>query len=101
MLEEKLKNELQLIFSKYKEIEKVLLFGSRARQDNRYNSDVDICLFGKNITHLIQAKVSMDIDEINTPLSFDILNFNELNKKELIDNILREGIDIYNGEKIR
>ncbi len=97
MLEEKLKNELQLIFSKYKEIEKVILFGSRARQDNRYNSDVDICLFGKNITHLIQAKVSMDIDEINTPLSFDILNFNELNKKELIDNILREGIDIYNG----
>ncbi|WP_373599220.1 nucleotidyltransferase domain-containing protein [Paraclostridium bifermentans] len=96
-MEEKLKNELQLIFSKYKEIEKVILFGSRARQDNRYNSDVDICLFGKNITHLIQAKVSMDIDEINTPLSFDILNFNELNKKELIDNILREGIDIYNG----
>ena len=38
----------------------------------------------------------MDILEINTPLSFDILNFNELSKKELIENILNEGIIIYN-----
>ncbi|MDU4860163.1 MAG: nucleotidyltransferase domain-containing protein [Terrisporobacter othiniensis] len=97
MIEDKLKNELQTIFSKYKEIEKVLLFGSRGREDNKYNSDVDLCLFGENITHLIQAKVFMDIDEINTPLSFDILNFNELTKKELIDNIINEGVEIYNG----
>ena len=97
MLEDKLKNELQTIFSKYKEIEKVLLFGSRAREDNKYNSDVDLCLFGQNITHLTQAKISMDIDEINTPLSFDILNFNELTKQELIDNIINEGVEIYNG----
>ncbi|MDO7203405.1 hypothetical protein Q5M85_03355 [Paraclostridium bifermentans] len=54
-----------------------------------------MCLFGKNVNHLILAKVSMDIDELNTPLSFDILNFNELNKVELIDNILKEGIEIY------
>lgn len=97
MIEDKLKDELQTIFSKYKEIEKVLLFGSRAREDNKYNSDVDLCLFGKNMTHLIQAKVFMDIEEINTPLSFDILNFNELTKKELIDNIINEGVEIYNG----
>jgi predicted nucleotidyltransferase len=97
MIDEKLKLELQNIFKKYKEIEKVLLFGSRARQDNKYNSDVDLCLFGENITHLIQAKVNMDIEEINTPLSFDLLNFNELTKKELIDNIVIEGIEIYNG----
>ena len=31
-MEEKLKLELQKIFEKYKEIEKVILFGSRARQ---------------------------------------------------------------------
>lgn len=97
MLEDKIKNELQAIFSKYKDIEKVLLFGSRARKDNKYNSDVDLCLFDQNITYLTQAKVSMDIDEINTPLSFDILNFNELTKQELIDNIINEGVEIYNG----
>lgn len=97
MISEKLKLELENIFSEYEEIEKVLLFGSRARDDYRVNSDVDICLFGKSITHLILAKVSMDVDELNTPLSFDILSFNEITKVELIDNILKEGIEIYNG----
>ena len=97
MIEEKLRLILNQIFKQYSQIEKVVLFGSRARQDNKFNSDIDICLFGEGITHLIHAKVSMDIDEINTCLSFDILNFNELNKKELIDNILKEGIVIYNG----
>ncbi|MEG0799489.1 MAG: nucleotidyltransferase domain-containing protein [Bacilli bacterium] len=66
MIDEKLKIELKNIFKQYKEIEKVLLFGSRARCDNKYNSDIDLCLFGNNINHLIQAKVSMDIEEVNT-----------------------------------
>ena len=87
MIEEKLRLELESIFKKYKEIEQVVLFGSRARQDNKYNSDIDLCLFGEKITHLIQAKVTMDIEEVNTPLSFDILNFNELTKEKLIENI--------------
>lgn len=97
MIDNRLKLELQRIFKKYAEIEKVVLFGSRARQDNKYNSDVDLCLFGEHINHLVLAKVNLDIDEINTPLSFDILSFNELSKIELIENILREGVDIYNG----
>ena len=97
MIEEKLRLELESIFKKYKEIEQVILFGSRARQDNKYNSDIDLCLFGEKITHLIQAKVTMDIEEVNTPLSFDILNSNELTKEKLIENIKNEGIIIYKG----
>ena len=97
MIEKKLLLELNNIFKNYKEIERVLLFGSRARNDNKTYSDVDICLFGKDITHLVHAKVAMDIEEINTPLSFDIINFNELTKEEFINNILKEGIEIYNG----
>lgn len=100
MIDDKLRNELEVVFSRYKEIEKVLLFGSRARGDNKYNSDIDLCIFGEDVTHLILAKINMDINELNTCLSFDILSINELSKKELIDNILREGVVIYD-EKIR
>ncbi|WP_055665359.1 nucleotidyltransferase family protein [Desnuesiella massiliensis] len=97
MLDDKLKFQLQQIFDKYSQIEKVVLFGSRARGDNKYNSDVDLCIFGEEITHRVLAKISMDINEVTTPLSFDILSFNEISKKELINNILEEGVIIYNG----
>ncbi|MFA9397637.1 MAG: nucleotidyltransferase domain-containing protein [Clostridiaceae bacterium] len=97
---DKLKLELEEIFNKYLEVEKVMLFGSRARGDNKYNSDVDLCIFGEDLTHLTLAKINMDINEINTYLSFDILAFNELGKEGLINNIIREGVVIYNGKKV-
>lgn len=101
MINEILLKDLQNIFNKYDEVDNVVLFGSRARGDNKVNSDIDLCLFGERLTHLTFSKISMDIEELNTPLSFDILNFNELNKKELVKNILTEGIEIYHGKETR
>lgn len=101
MIENNLKLQLEEIFNKYSEIDKVLLFGSRARGDNKYNSDVDLCIIGESLSHLTLAKINMDINEIDTHLSFDVLAFNELSKEELIKNIIREGVVIYNGKKAR
>ena len=95
MIDEKIITQLQHIFKNYIEIEKVLLFGSRARGDNKNTSDIDICIFGNEIDHLLLSKIYMDLDEVNTPLSFDILHFQELSKQELINNILNEGVEIY------
>ena len=101
MISDKLLNDLCNIFNNYTEIDRVILFGSRARGDNKNTSDVDLCIFGRDVTHLVLAKITMDIYELDTPLSFDILNFNELSKKALIDNILNEGVEIYNGKEVR
>lgn len=101
MIENNLKLQLEEIFNKYSEIDKVLLFGSRARGDNKYNSDVDLCIIGESLSHLTLAKINMDINEIDTHLSFDVLAFNELSKEELIKNVIREGVVIYNGKKAR
>lgn len=101
MIENNLKIQLEQVFNKYLDIDKVLLFGSRARGDNKYNSDVDLCIIGEFLNHLTLAKINMDISEIDTHLSFDVLAFNELSKEELIKNILREGVVIYNGKKAR
>ena len=101
MIENNLKLQLEEIFNKYSEIDKVLLFGSRARGDNKYNSEVELCIIGESLSHLTLAKINMDINEIDTHLSFDVLAFNELSKEELIKNIIREGVVIYNGKKAR
>lgn len=80
-----------------------MLFGSRAREDNKYNLDIDLdlCIFGESLTHLTLAKINMDISELDTFLSFDLVEFNELTKEHLIKNIIREGVVIYNGKKVR
>ncbi|BDR81112.1 DNA polymerase subunit beta [Clostridium tetani] len=100
MLDDKLKTQLEKIFAKYPQVEKVVLFGSRARGDNKYNSDIDLCIFGEELSHLTLAKITFYIRDLDTCLMFDILAFNELTKKDLIKNILNEGVVIYRGKEV-
>lgn len=45
-LEDKIMNEIKNIIKKFPE-NKFLMFGSRARGDYKYNSDIDIAVLGK------------------------------------------------------
>lgn len=92
-LNDSLKTEIIELAKKHK-IEKVVLFGSRARGDYNKVSDIDIAVTGGDI-----AGFSIDVDEeTNTLLQFDVVNLDGLVQKELLESIEREGIVIY--EKI-
>ena len=75
-------------------IEKVILFGSRARGDYRKTSDIDLAVSGGRIAHF-QADIE---EEVSTLLSFDIVNMDGSVQEELVDSIKREGKVLY--EKI-
>lgn len=75
-------------------IEKVILFGSRARGDYRKTSDIDLAVSGGHIAHF-QADIE---EEVSTLLSFDIVNMDGSVQEELVDSIKREGKVLY--EKI-
>ena len=75
-------------------VEKVILFGSRARGDNKERSDIDLAIEGGNT-----ALFSVEADEIiNTLLMFDIVDLGGFVQDELRQSIEREGKIIY--EKI-
>ena len=75
-------------------IEKVILFGSRARGDYRKTCDIDLAVSGGRIAHF-QADIE---EEVSTLLSFDIVNMDGSVQEELVDSIKREGKVLY--EKI-
>ena len=75
-------------------IEKVILFGSRARGEYRKTSDIDLAVSGGRIAHF-QADIE---EEVSTLLSFDIVNMDGSVQEELVDSIKREGKVLY--EKI-
>lgn len=76
-------------------IENVILFGSRARGDNRERSDIDLAVSGGKIA---EFATSLD-DEVWTLLSFDVVNLDCAVQPELLKSINRDGIVIY--EKAR
>lgn len=75
-------------------IEKVILFGSRARGDFKERSDIDLAFHGGNSTNFI-----LDVDELtSTLLEYDIVDLDKPIRKELLESIKNEGVVLY--EKI-
>ncbi len=85
-------NELEKIFKSCEEIKKVVLFGSRARKDNRENSDIDIAIYSTNKQN---SKIYSMFDEINTLYSFDIVFISSDTSINLVNQIKKDGCIIY------
>ena len=89
-LPEKLLEEL-IIFAKKHQISKIILFGSRARGTNKERSDIDLAICGGNFDGFY-----WDIKEnINSLLSFDLIDLDNSISAELNKEIKKDGIVIY------
>ena len=87
------------ILQKENNIEKAYIFGSRAKGNNNKGSDVDIALAGKNLKSDAITHISYLLNEETLmPYKFDVLNYNNINSKELLSHIERVGKVIYSKQ---
>ena len=83
--------EAVILQAKNNDVERLCVFGSRARGDYRRTSDVDLAIYGGNA-----ANFSADVEEyVDTLLSFDYVDMNSGIQDELREVIEKEGIVIY------
>ena len=94
-LDEKLYNEIIFVLTSLKFVKKTIIFGSRARGDYKYNSDIDLAVDIE--THDELLKVMDSFAEINTIFKFDIVNINRIENEKFYNNIINEGIEIFPG----
>ena len=73
---------------------KFKLFGSRARGDYKRTSDIDIAIF-ENVVKEDEYKIRNEFDELDIIYQVDLVFVNERTKKELLDSIIRDGVDLY------
>lgn len=82
--------EIRELAQKY-DLDKVILFGSRARGDYKSRSDIDLAISGGN-----SIRFALEVEEnTSTLLFFDIVNLDGVVQKELLESIQREGFNIY------
>ena len=83
-------NTIRLFAEKHK-VQKVILFGSRARGTHTERSDIDIAVVGGDFDAFY-----WDIKEnIHSLLMFDIVNMDESTSDDLREEIEKDGIMIY------
>lgn len=89
---------IQTVFSKYTQIEKVVLYGSRSAGEFKPYSDIDLSLFGNKIDTSLLTRIEFDLDDLLLPFKFDITVFNKISNIELLRRIDEEGKVIYDRQ---
>ncbi len=71
-LKEKTIEQIQNVFSKFIMVEKVVLYGSRAKGNPKKGSDIDIALYGNGLNLKIIRKIENELDDLMLPYCFDL-----------------------------
>ena len=92
-LDERLIQGIQRIGQNYA-IKRIVLFGSRARGDHKPASDIDLAVY---ILPEFESRgrMSSEFDDLNTLLKIDVVYINGHTDPDLLKNIEREGVFLY------
>lgn len=86
--------DIKKVLSKYECLEKAAIFGSRAREDYKKTSDIDIAIYAKDITSTTVNMIRNDFDELDIIYKIDVIDYYRISKQALKENIDKEGIVI-------
>lgn len=87
--------KINKIFAQYDQIKEVILYGSRAKGNYKPGSDIDLTLKGEGINLKVINKISLDLDDLLLPYTFDLSIYHHIKQSDLKDHILRVGKVIY------
>ena len=94
-LSDKTMETVRAILATCPELEKALVYGSRAMGNYRTGSDIDITLIGAQLNMDMLFKLVRLFDESNLPYMVDLSIMANINNPNLIDHIKRVGQVLY------
>lgn len=78
--------------SRFPEVEKVKVFGSRVMGNYKKGSDMDLAIFGEKLNDNIAIKLAGILnEELPIPYFVDVLNYKTISNKVLIEHIYKFG----------
>lgn len=87
--------QIHAVLARFPEIEKALLYGSRAKGNPKPGSDIDLTLLGPSLTSGLRAKIAWELDDLHLPHTIDLSLFDELRHADLREHIRRVGVVFY------
>ncbi len=94
-LSDKVIEEIQDVFRRHIEVEKVLIFGSRAKGNYRAGSDIDLAVIGNNVDYRLILKIGCEIDSLELLYGIDLLDYQSKKNTPIGEHIDRVGQIFY------
>jgi uncharacterized protein len=89
-------SRIHAVFARHPQVEKAILYGSRAKGNFKNGSDIDLTLIGKEDLNLeLLYRIIDEIDDLLLPYTFDLSIFHQISDPDVIDHIKRVGVVFY------
>jgi predicted nucleotidyltransferase len=98
-LPEYYRNEIKAIFTDVPNVQRVVLFGSRAIGTYHHASDIDFALEGEHLNASDLEILTEKFDESRLPVEVDLLIRKNITNPELETQIEKFGIEFYRKEE--
>jgi proline iminopeptidase len=94
-LSERIRADFRRVFLRYPDIERVLIFGSRARDGSGPGSDIDLAVVAPRMTEQAFAHLWNEIDDLPLVFKVDLVHWDRLANQRLKEKIPHEGCLFY------
>jgi predicted nucleotidyltransferase len=93
--------EICSVLAKHPEVEKAILYGSRAKGNFKNGSDIDLTLCGgSELTINVLYKIIGEIEDLFLPYTFDFSIFHRISDADVVAHIKRVGVTFYEKGKV-
>ncbi len=83
------------VFQKHKEINKVIVYGSRAKGNYKPGSDIDLTISAPQLSLSKLFQIENEIDDLLLPYKIDLSLYSLIENTNLIEHIERVGLVFY------
>jgi uncharacterized protein len=83
------------VLTENNKVDRVVLYGSRAKGNARKGSDIDLCLDAEELTLQELIKLETQIDDLLLPWKVDITILHQIDNPALLEHIERIGVHLY------
>lgn len=88
-------DKINSVFSNYKSIEKVIIYGSRAKGTQRLGSDIDLTVIAPSMNTSELLGIESKLDDFLLPYKIDLNLFHQIENSDLVEHIKRVGQSFY------
>jgi predicted nucleotidyltransferase len=87
--------KVQAVFARFPDVDRVTLYGSRAKGNFKPGSDIDLTLHGESLTAFQLRDITEVLDDLLLPYTIDLSIFEQLDHDGLRGHIDRVGQPFY------
>ncbi len=88
--------KISAVFARYPQVEKAMLYGSRAKGNYKNGSDIDLTLCGgADLTLNVLYRINAELDDLLLPYTIDLSIFSQISDLDLIAHIQRVSMTFY------